>query len=42
MVIEVETWSSGIPSKRSSMSGSAEMATPTLPTSLRAMGSSAS
>ena len=35
MVIEVVTWSSGMPSKRISMSRSVEMATPSLPTSPR-------
>ena len=33
IVIEVETWSSGMPSNSSSMSSSDEIATPTLPTS---------
>ncbi len=42
MVMDVETRSSGIPAKRSSMSCTLEMDTPTLPTSLLAIGWSAS
>ena len=38
MVMEVETFSSGMPSKRVSMSSSESMATPTLPTSPSASG----
>jgi hypothetical protein len=38
MVIEVVTWSSGIRSKRISMSSRLSMATPTLPTSPWASG----
>ena len=38
MVIEVETSSSGMPSKSASMSAREQMATPTLPTSPRARG----
>ncbi len=38
MVIEVVTWSSGIPSNRISMSFNDEMATPHMPTSPFAMG----
>ena len=39
IVIEVETWSSGIPSNRVFMSSTVSMATPTLPTSPSATGS---
>ena len=42
MVIEVVTLSSGMPSKRTSMSRSVETATPPLPTSPAAIGRSAS
>ena len=42
MVIEVETWSSGMPANSRSMSSREEMATPTLPTSPAAIGSSES
>src|SRR2546422_7783321 len=42
MVMEVETFSRGIPSKRVSMSSSESMATPTLPTSPCARGASES
>ncbi len=42
IVIDVETRSSGIPAKSSSMSSMLEMATPTLPTSLATSGLSAS
>ena len=42
IVIEVETRSSGIPSKSSSMSSRLSIATPTLPTSPREWGSSES
>ena len=42
MVIEVVTWSRGIPSKSTSMSASELTATPSLPTSPRLMGWSAS
>ncbi len=42
MVIEVETLSSGIPSKSSRMSSMESMATPTLPTSPWAIDSSES
>ena len=38
MVMETETWSSGIPSKRVSMSAREEMATPHTPTSPRDRG----
>ena len=33
IVIDVDTWSSGIPSNNTSMSASDEIATPVLPTS---------
>ena len=42
MVIEVDTRSSGMPSKRSAMSSSAAIETPTLPTSPWAIGASGS
>ena len=42
MVIEVDTWSSGMPSKSARMSSIESIATPTLPTSPRANGSSES
>ena len=42
MVMEVETLSSGMPSKRISMSASESMATPTLPTSPWLMAASES
>jgi hypothetical protein len=42
MVIEVETWSSGIASSRVSMSSTLSMATPTRPTSPAASGASES
>jgi len=42
MVIDVDTRSSGMPSKSSAMSSTLPMETPTLPTSLRAMRWSAS
>jgi hypothetical protein len=42
MVIDVETRSSGMPSKRSSMSSRLSIATPTLPTSPSERGSSES
>ena len=42
MVIEVETSSSGMPSNNASMSSSESIATPTLPTSPAASGSSES
>ena len=42
MVIDVETFSSGMLSKRVSMSSMESMATPTLPTSPRASGLSES
>jgi hypothetical protein len=42
IVIEVETRSSGMASKRAAMSSTLEMDTPTLPTSLRAISWSAS
>ena len=42
MVIEVVTWSSGMPSNSVSMSASEEMATPHLPTSPSASGWSGS
>ena len=42
MVIEVETRSSGMPSKRSCMSSSEAIETPTFPTSLRAIAASGS
>jgi hypothetical protein len=42
MVMEVETRSSGIPSRRTSMSSRLSMATPTRPTSPAAWGSSES
>jgi hypothetical protein len=38
MVMEVLTWSRGMPAKRSSMSSRESMATPTLPASPRARG----
>ncbi len=38
IVIEVDTWSRGMPSNSRSMSSSDEMATPTLPTSPAAIG----
>ncbi len=42
MVIDVETWSSGMPSKSNRMSSIESIATPTLPTSPCAIGSSES
>jgi hypothetical protein len=42
IVIEVETESSGIPSSRMRMSSIESIATPTLPTSPRAIGASES
>ena len=42
IVIEVEIWSSEIPSNSVSMSASVSMATPTCPTSPAAIGSSES
>ncbi len=42
MVIEVETWSSGMPSSSVRMSSIESMATPTLPTSPCATGASES
>ena len=42
MVIDVDTWSSGIPSNAVRMSSSVSMATPVRPTSPRQRGSSES
>src|SRR5512138_632355 len=42
MVMEVDTWSRGMPSKRISMSARESMATPTFPTSPAAMEASES
>ena len=42
MVMDVETWSSGMPSNRMRMSSIESIATPTLPTSPEAIGASES